>query len=185
MAAPPLLEKNDGGIVVALVLLMAALSAVFFSAVMLYAGATEGSEKKEKRVPAKRLAKLLSGWANVGNAVAHVLLVTAELADPERYRVHFPDDFAAALPWGPLILAVINGLVGLNSLKGAGGITLALGWNSFVAVLGSVVPIVWPKFINVGMSTWPYLAIFLWLGIFAFESTAFFFTAVAFALRNI
>ena len=43
------------------------------------------------------------------------------------------------------------------------GIVLALSWNSFVAVTGSLLPLVWPKFIDVGMSEWPYLAIFLWV----------------------
>ena len=73
---PP--EKNDGGIVVALVLLIAALCAVYFSAIVLYASATDvvlSREKKEKVVPARRLARLLAGWANVGNAVVHALLV--------------------------------------------------------------------------------------------------------------
>ena len=51
-APPP--EKNDGGLIVALVLLMGALSAVFFSAIRLYASADEyillSNEKKEKCV---------------------------------------------------------------------------------------------------------------------------------------
>ena len=63
---------------------------------------------------ARRRAKLL-GWANVGNAVVHALLVTAELTDPERYKAFFPDDFETTLPWGPIILGVINGLVGLKT----------------------------------------------------------------------
>ena len=185
-APPP--EKNDGGLIVALVLMMGALSAVFFSAIRLYASADEytlSNEKKEKCVPARRLAKLLSGWANVGNAVVHALLVTAELTDPERYKAFFPDDFETTLPWGPIILGVINGLVGLKTLMGTGGINLSLGWNSFVAVTGSLLPVVWPKFIDVGMITWPPLAVFCWLGIYAFESTAFFFSVVAFTLRNV
>ena len=79
---PP--EKNDGGIVVALVLLIAALCAVYFSAIVLYASATDvvlSREKKEKVVPARRLARLLAGWANVGNAVVHALLVIMLVAE--------------------------------------------------------------------------------------------------------
>ena len=43
---PP--EKNDGGIVVALVLLIAALCAVYFSAIVLYASATDVVLSREK-----------------------------------------------------------------------------------------------------------------------------------------
>ena len=87
------------------------------------------------------------------------------------------------MPIGPIILGVVNGVVGYKTLNG-GGIQTALGWNSFVALAGSLMPIVWPKFLDVGMSTWPYVSIFLWLGIYAFESTAFFFSAVAYALKD-
>ena len=174
---------NDGGVVVALVLMVAALSSVFFGAVALYASAdlVLTAEQKHKSVPARRLARLLSGWANVGNAAAHALLVAAMLADAERFKVFFPGE--AELPVGPAVLVLLNGLVGRSTLRG-GGITLALAWNSFVAVMGSLLPVVWPKFINVGLSTWPYVAIFLWLAIFAFEITAFFFSCVAYALKD-
>ena len=168
---------------VVLVLLVAALSTIFFSAVALYASAdiVLTGEQKLKSVRARRLARLLSGWANVGNAVVHALLIIMLVSDSDRYKVFFPDE--AETPVGPVVLMVVNGLVGRATLKG-GALKLALGWNSFVAVAGSLMPIVWPKFIDVGLATWPYLAIFLWLFIYAFESTAFFFSAVAFALKD-
>jgi len=184
-SAPTPPEKNDGGIVVALVLMTIALCTVFFSSIVVYHGATDmvlTYEKKKRMVPARRLARLLAGWANVGNAVVHALLVTMLVTDVERYKVFFPDE--AEKPIGPVILGVVNLLIGAKTLRG-GGIQLALAWNSFVALVGSLMPIVWPKFIDVGMSTWPYLAIFLWLGIYAFESTAFFFSAVAFSLKHV
>jgi len=87
-------------------------------------------------------------------------------------------------PVGPLILGAANAWVGWSSLK-SGRIQLALAWNTFVAVMGCLVPIVWPKFIDVGMSTWPHKAVFLWLFIYAFESAAFFFSAVAFVLKDV
>ena len=182
-AAAPL-AKNDGAIVVALVLLMAGLCAVMFSAVALYASADVVLSKaqKEKTVRARRLARLLSGWANMANAVTHALLIVMLLTDTERYKIYFPDE--AEMPIGPVILGIINGLVGIKTLTGK-SIVLALSWNSFVAVMGSLLPLVWPKFIDVGMTEWPYLAIFLWLGIYAFESTAFFFSAVAFSLKDV
>mmetsp|Transcript_38511 Transcript_38511/g.128776 ORF Transcript_38511/g.128776 Transcript_38511/m.128776 type:complete len:191 (+) Transcript_38511:35-607(+) len=176
-------SKNDGGVIAALVLLMAALAALFFSAVMLYASAevTLSKEQKEKTVRARRLARLLSGWSNVGNAVVHALLVIMLLTDTERYKVFFPDE--AEMPIGPVVLGAINGFVGAKTLVGH-GIVLAVSWNSFVAVAGCLLPVVWPKFIDVGLSEWPYQSIFLWLGIYAFESTAFFFSAVAFSLKD-
>lgn len=179
----PVPKQNDGGVVVALVLLMAMLCTVFFSAVALYTSADIAlpNYQKEKTVRARRVSRLLSGWANIGNAVVHTLLTIMLVTDTERYKVFFPDE--AETPAGPIGLVVVNALVGLKSLKG-GGIKLALGWNSFVAVGGCLIPIVWPKFIDVGLATWPYQAIFLWLGIYAFESTAFFFSVAAFALKD-
>ena len=184
MAKPaPAPTPNDGGIIVALVLLVAALCVVFFGAVALYASAdiVLTTEQKQKTVRARRLARLLSGWANVGNAAAHALLIVMLVTDAERYKTFFPDE--AAMPVGPAILGVLNGLVGRSTLKG-GGIQLALGWNGFVAVAGSLLPVVWPKVLDVGLASWPYLAIFLWLFIYAFESTGFFFSAVAFSLKD-
>jgi len=182
-AAPALPLNNDGGVVVALVLLMAALAAVFFAAITLYSSCdiVLSKEQKEKSVRARRLARLLSGWSNIGNAVVHLLLIITFLSDTERYKMFFPDE--AETPIGPALLLVVNGLVGRSTLKG-GGLTIALAWNSFVAVMGSLIPMVWPKFIDVGLSTWPYVAIFLWLGIWTFESTAFFFSVVAYSLKD-
>eukprot|EP00310_Coccolithus_braarudii_P012725 CAMPEP_0183334330 /NCGR_PEP_ID=MMETSP0164_2-20130417/2970_1 /TAXON_ID=221442 /ORGANISM="Coccolithus pelagicus ssp braarudi, Strain PLY182g" /LENGTH=192 /DNA_ID=CAMNT_0025503447 /DNA_START=10 /DNA_END=588 /DNA_ORIENTATION=+ len=182
-AAPHAQPTNDGGIVVALVLLVAALASIFFGAVALYASAdiVLTSEQKQKSVRARRLARLLSGWANVGNAAVHGLLIIMLVTDSERYKQFFPDE--AEMPLGTAFMLVLNLLVGRCTLKG-GGIVLALIWNSFVAVAGSLIPVVWPKFLDVGMITWPYLAVFLWLSIFAFESFAFFFSVVAFALKD-
>jgi hypothetical protein len=208
VSANPVFEPSRGSIV-ALVLLMATTCAVFFGAVTLYASCdiVLPKEQKEKSVRARRLARLLSGWANMGNAVVHLLLIIALQTDTERYKLFFPDE--AETPVGPAVLLVINGLVGRSTLKG-GGLTIgihawlergtsgvmliescdralawaAVAWNSFVAVMGSLIPLVWPKFIDVGLATWPPLAIFLWLGIWAFESTAFFFAWTAYALKD-
>ena len=179
--SPPV--TNDGGVVVALVLLVAALSGVFFGAVALYSSAdiVLTGEQRQKSVRARRLARLLSGWANVGNAVVHVVLVAMFLTETERYKVYFPDE--AVMPVGPIALVLVNAIVGRATLKG-GGIQLGLAWNSFAAVMGTVIPMVWPKFIDFGLANWPYPVIFLWLCIFACESTALFFSAVAFALKD-
>ena len=60
----PTPAPNDSGIVLVLFCMMAALAYAVVSAVSLYAGATT-----HKRV------KLLSGWANVGNACVHAFLI--------------------------------------------------------------------------------------------------------------
>jgi len=179
--APP---QNDGGIVVALVLLMAALCTVMFGALSVYVSADNvlTPEQKTKSNYARRLARLLSGWANVGNAVTHAYLIIMLMTDQDKYKPFFPDEVES--PVGPAALMIINGLVGRSTLKG-GGLILSMCWNCFVAVAGSLLPVVWPKFIDVGMAQWPYLAIFLWLAIYAFESTAFFFSCVAFALKDV
>ena len=62
------------------------------------------------------------------------------------------------------------------------GLTGVVWVPDFLA--GSLLPVVWPKFLDVGLASWPYLAIFLWLFIYAFESTGFFFSAVAFSLKD-
>ena len=169
---------NDGGIVLALLLLIAALCAVFYSSIALYASAPT---KEPASFPA-RLARLLSGWANVGNAVTHGLLIVVLLTDKGRYGAYFPDEVNSYAA-GPVCLGLINGLIGFFSLRG-GSLKVSLGWNTFVALAGSLVPMVWPKFIDVGMTTWPYVTVFLWFAIYAFESTAFFFSAAGVALKD-
>ena len=100
--APP---ANDGGIVVALVLLMAALCAVFFSAIVLYASATDvvlSKDKKEKVVPARRLARL-----QVGQRREEVLALAGEAREvgevraalDEHNRIMEEDRAAGYDPW--------------------------------------------------------------------------------------
>ena len=79
---------------------------------------------------------------------------------------------------------VINSAVGLYSLKG-GGPKPAVCWNVFVALAGTLIPMVWLRFIEVGLATWPYIIIFIWFCIFAFELTAFTASATHFALKDV
>lgn len=46
-------------------------------------------------------------------------------------------------------------------------------WNSFVIVAGVLIPIVWLRFVEEGLTSWPYTIIFIWFLIFALELTAF------------
>ena len=47
-----------------------------------------------------------------------------------------------------------------------------VGWNVFVACFGSFMPIVWPRFLAEGLSSWPYVIVFIWCNIFFMELTA-------------
>ena len=66
---------------------------------------------------------------------------------------------------------ILNTAVGLHSLRG-GGPTPALCWNVFVAFAGTLIPLVWLRFVEEGLATWPYVIVFIWLAIFAMELTA-------------
>ena len=47
-----------------------------------------------------------------------------------------------------------------------------LVWNTFVAFVGTLIPLVWLRFVNVGMSSWPYEVVFMWFVIFYMELCA-------------
>ena len=79
---------------------------------------------------------------------------------------------------------VVNTLVGLSTLSG-GGPKLALYWNTFVIFAGTLIPMVWLRFLEVGLATWPYVVIFIWLGIFACELSAFATSATWWALSDL
>ena len=177
--APP---PNDGGIVVVLTLLVAALAYGMITAVSTYAKqATDRYTAAANEGGARRLSRLLSGWANISNAIVHVILVIAITNDREKYLAAGMDD--AEDLTGATVLAVLNTLVGLNSLRKSGKMT-AFVWNMFIITAGTLLPPVWAKFFSVGLATWPYIAVFLWLGIFAFESTGFFASITWFALGD-
>jgi uncharacterized membrane protein len=50
--------------------------------------------------------------------------------------------------------------------------TFPLIWNVFVAFIGTLVPMVWLRFISVGLASWPYEVVFIWFVIFFMELTA-------------
>ena len=81
------------------------------------------------------------------------------------------------------MLLAINGAIGFRTLRGAGS-TVPCAWNTFVVVAGSFIPLVWPKFLIEGLASWPYEIVFIWIGIWAFESLAFFSSLALFALSR-
>lgn len=169
-------ERNDAGVLVVLVLLVASLALVGAATLNLYVGATMPNSYGRKEL---KLVRLLSGWGNAGNAIVHAfLIVYLIVADPEPLKI-VPD---SDNPTGPAMLAVINLTLGLRTLRRGGGPALPFGWNTFVAFAGCLIPIVWPLFFSEGLSTWPPILVFIWLAIWACESTAFFASAAWWAL---
>ena len=173
--APP---RNEGGVVVVLFLLMVAISYAMFSAVALYATTATTRERKETR-----LMRLLSGWANVGNGVVHALLIMVLYANRDSPLKFYVAELEEGLA-GPAFLMIINSAVGLSSLRG-GGPKLAVGWNVFVAFAGTLLPIVWLRFIEDGLATWPYVIVFIWIAIFAMELTAVTCSVTWYALKDL
>jgi len=185
-------QINDGGVLVVLVILIAGLTLATIASIALYATATAPAPNaRGQSCREARLARLLTGWGNVGNGVVHMLFVlllvfdadlsaTICLAD-ERCRDYFEN---AENPSGPVFLLVLNLAIGLVTLHG-GGPRVPTAWNAFAFVTGIFIPAVWPRFLSEGLATWPYLAVFLWLAIFACESMAFFASVTWFALRNV
>lgn len=47
-----------------------------------------------------------------------------------------------------------------------------LVWNTFVAIVGTLIPLVWLRFVSVGMAAWPYEVVFMWFVIFYMELCA-------------
>jgi len=175
---------NDGGIVVALVLLIGAIAFALFSSVATYAAATASAYAGEGERYERKVARLLSGFANVGNAAVHgafVIFLQASKTSTDPYIVS-----TLAQGMAPLyILLGINGTVGLLALCGIGGPVPAISWNTFVIVAGVFIPTVWPVFITEGLATWPLIPVVVWLAIFAMELTAVCTSWLWFALRNL
>ena len=155
---------NDGGIVVSLLFMVATLSYAMFSAVAYY-------DRYQNGHPCY-LVRLLSGWANMGNCAIHVLLVIYTLSNADNTSAYWLKERELGGIEGPVFLAVLNGAAGLCALRGY-TMMFPLVWNCFVAAAGTLLPIVWPRFLSEGLSDWPYTVIFIWFVIFFMELTAF------------
>ena len=159
---------NDGGIVLALFLMVTAIAFAVFKAVAVYENATRGAAADPGSA---RLLRLLSGWANLGNAIVHVLLTVYTLANAGNESAYWVAERALGGIEGPVGLAIFNGAAGMAALRGF-GMTFPLGWNAFVVVAGTCLPVVWPRFLEEGLAAWPYVIVFVWFSIFACELAA-------------
>uniref|UniRef100_A0A7S2AQD0 Uncharacterized protein n=1 Tax=Octactis speculum TaxID=3111310 RepID=A0A7S2AQD0_9STRA len=166
-------ELNDGGVVLVLFLMVAAIAYALFTAVSFYAESTPSTSTS--------LLRLLSGWANVGNSVTHVLLIVYTLANGNNNSEYWIEERKLGGIEGPVFLAILNLAAGISSLL-YNSMLFPLGWNSFVIAAGTFLPVVWPRFLAEGIATWPYTIIFVWFLIFAFELTAFTCSVTHFAL---
>mmetsp|Transcript_15608 Transcript_15608/g.23645 ORF Transcript_15608/g.23645 Transcript_15608/m.23645 type:complete len:188 (+) Transcript_15608:71-634(+) len=161
-------NNNDGGIVLTLLLMAATIAYALFQSVLHYERSTSSSSDH----PCRPL-RLLSGWSNIGNSVAHILLTMCILSNAKNDSEYWLNERKLGGIEGPVVLAIINLVVGLSALLCSHKLMmLSLGWNLFVVIAGTVIPDVWPRFIDEGLATWPYTVILLWFFIFVYELTA-------------
>lgn len=154
---------TDGGVVVALFLMVGTIAFTICSTVALYECST-----REKGSNHARLLRLLSGWANISNSFIHVLLTIYILSNAANDSVYWIEERKLGGIEGPVGLAVLNLLAGLSALRSYSS-KFPLVWNVFVATAGTFMPIVWLRFLEVGLKEWPYEVIFIWFAIFFFE----------------
>mmetsp|Transcript_20039 Transcript_20039/g.49865 ORF Transcript_20039/g.49865 Transcript_20039/m.49865 type:complete len:180 (+) Transcript_20039:134-673(+) len=160
-------EANDGGIILSIFLMVAAITYAMYASITLYV-----KEKKDGDITT--LVRTFSAWANIANSVIHFLLIVyikVNEGSEDAYWVRERELEADGIE-GPLGLAILNFAAGMCSIhdKAPG---FPLFWNSFVIVAGTLLPLVWLRMLEEGLSSWPYFIIFIWFSIFSAELTAF------------
>ena len=169
--------NNDGSIVLSLFFAAGTIAGVVFRAALFYAEAV--SVKNESA--ARRCCRLLSGWANLGNAAIHAMLVGYITANADNTSSYWEEERKLGGIEGPAGLCAFNTIAGLLALRSI-SMTIPLCWNVFVAFAGLALPVVWPRFVEKGLSEWPYTIIFIWWVIFFMELTAVAASATHFAI---
>ena len=162
-------STNDGGVVLSLVLMVAAISYALFSCITIYDRCTASNTASEGSTI--RLLKLLSGSATFGNSFIHILLIIYMKANETNLSDYWLEERKLGGIEGPVGLAILNFGAAMSALL-HNKMTFLLYWNAFVACAGTFVPIVCLRFIQEGLTCWPYEVIFIWFWIFAMELTA-------------
>ena len=160
---------NDGGVVLSLFLMVAAIGYALFSCITIYDRCTSAATTSEGST--LRLLKLLSGSANFGNSFIHILLIIYMKANETNLSDYWLEERKLGGIEGPVGLAILNFGAAISALF-YNKMTFPLCWNAFVACAGTFIPIVWLRFIKEGLACWPYEVIFIWFWIFAMELTA-------------
>lgn len=113
----------------------------------------------------------MSGIANLGNALLHILLIIYTISNYENNSEYWLEECKLGGIEGLVILTIINSISSLCALYFK-NMTFPLVWNTFVAFVGTLIPLVWLRFVSVGMVSWPYEVVFMWFMIFFMELCA-------------
>ena len=113
----------------------------------------------------------LSGIANLGNALLHILLIIYTISNYENNSEYWLEERKLGGIEGLVALTIINSISSLSALYFK-HMTFPLVWNTFVAFVGTLIPLVWFRFVSVGMVSWPYEVVFIWFMIFYMELCA-------------
>jgi hypothetical protein len=165
------MSEVEGGIVVSLFLMVAAITFATYASVTTY---VQNTKPDSTETPVQTQVRMLAASANLANCIIHLLLImymNANAGSDEPYWAHEREIGADGIG-GPVFLAIFNFAAGICSLKKY-SYKFPLGWNSFVIFAGTMIPLVWQRFLDDGMASWPYIITFIWFAIFSAELTAF------------
>lgn len=169
-------SSNDGGIILTLFFMATIISYFVFTAIGIYEGQQSNASK------ASWLRKL-SGLSNLGNAITHILLIIYTISNYENNSNYWLEERKLGGIEGLVALTIINSISSLCALYFK-YMTFPLVWNTFVAFVGTLIPLVWLRFVSVGMSSWPYEVVFMWFMIFYMELCAVTSSVTQFLLGN-
>ena len=158
--------SNDGGVVATLFFAAGTIALVLFGAVALYEASTSTPKSD-----CACLLRLLSGWANLSNAAIHFLLVVYTLSNSHNQSEYWIEERTLGGIEGPAGLTIINFLAGYSATRNY-SVKFPMMWNCFVAIVGTLMPVVWLRFLEDGLKSWPYPVVFIWFCVFFFELTA-------------
>ena len=116
MVKPAPVVANDGGVVVSLFFMVAAIAYAMFTAVAYYTNAVP-AKARVKNDPTL-LVRLLSGWANIGNAVIHAMLVIYMKANEDNPSEYWVKERDLGGIEGPVFLLLLNLTAGLVAIRG-------------------------------------------------------------------
>jgi hypothetical protein len=175
-------QNNDGGAVITIFLMVAAITYAMYTSITVYVNDDAPRNKEDKdnngddadasSNKQQTIVRILSGWANIGNSITHLLLMIYTISNNNNQSIYWEKEREIGGIEGPIFLALLNGIIGLISLY-KWSFKIPLIWNAFIIFSGTLLPIVWARFLEEGLTTWPYIILFIWFMIFAMELTAF------------